>query len=120
MDELDTILQVQGVERRHLDLTVDQDIKLRISEKILDWKMVGRYLNFRREQLKAIDRDHDSEDQRKAALFDAWSERDGSGATCLKLAEVLYRRERRDLVELLCELVKIQRKTLAEKGELVV
>ena len=52
-----------------------------------------------------------SEEQLKAGLFDAWSERDGTDATYLKLAEVLLRCQHRDLVEFLCELVRIQTST---------
>ena len=104
---LDEILHTYRLDRRHLELKCSRDIQLRISEKVLDWKMIGRLLNFRPEQLEAIDSDYRTEDQRKTALFDAWSNRDGSEATCLKLSEILLRRQRRDLVELLCELVKI-------------
>ena len=106
---LDGILRMYGLERRHLQLACPRDIKLRIAERISNWKMIGTLLGFDRIRLYAIDRENHTEDERKVALFDAWSERDGNEATCLKLAEVLLSNQRRDLVEVLsCELVKIK------------
>ena len=66
--------------------------------------MAGRFLEISSEKLAAIDRENDTEEQRKVALLHLWSRREGRGASCLKLASMLHRRERADLVdpELLC------------------
>ena len=78
-------------------------VRDRIALKLEDWKMVGRCLKFPPEKLKAIDRENETEDQRRVALLDDWSKREGKGATYLKLAEVLHQRGRGDLVEMLCD-----------------
>jgi hypothetical protein len=77
-----------------------------IATKLVDWKTTGRYFGVPAEKLAAIDREHATEDQRRIALLDCWEKRDGRSANCLKLADVLHRRERRDLVELLCAEMK--------------
>ena len=71
--------------------------------------MVGCYLNLSEQDLTAVDRDNHMETWRKLAMLDSWHERDrceGSNATYLRLADALQRHGRRDLVELLCEIVK--------------
>ena len=86
----------------HLQQKCPREVRIQIAEKVVDWKMVGTYFGFGKEKLAAIDKENDTEDQRKVALFDAWSEISGKDATYFKLADVLHRRQRRDLVELLC------------------
>lgn len=58
------------------------------------------------EKLAAIDQDNDTEDQHRIALLDCWEKREGKNTSCLKLAKVLHHRERRDLMELLCEAIR--------------
>ena len=103
---LKDILFRHGLEERDLERECPRDIRHRIAAKIKDWKMVGYYLEFSAERLAAIDRENDTEDQRKVALLDSWGNREGRGASFLKLADALHRRERADLVELLCENVR--------------
>ena len=114
---LDEIVLANGLEKRQLKLKCSQYIKLRISQEVSDWKMIGMLLGFKRARLDAIDRDNRTEGQRKIALFEAWSEQNGNEATYLKLAEVLLHHQRRDLVELLCELVKTQLQTATPISE---
>ena len=79
-----------------------RDIRNKVAVELVDWKMVGHCFDFSRAKLEAIDRENQTKDQRKVALLDFWGERDGKGATYFKLAEVLRKRGRGDLVELLC------------------
>ena len=99
---LEDILSRHGLKEKDLERECPRDIRHRIAAKIIDWKMVGYFLEFPAEKLAAIDRENDTEDQRKVVLLDSWGKREGRKASFLKLATVLHRRERADLVELLC------------------
>ena len=104
---LEKILSRHGLKRDHLECVCPRDVRIRVAVKLKDWKMVGYYFGFKNEELAAIDREYETEDQRKVALLDAWSAREGSGASCLKLADVLHERGRNDILELLCKSTKI-------------
>ena len=65
-------------------------------------KMAGHYLSIPSEKLTAIEREKDTEDQRKMALLDTWHKRKGRGASYWRLANALYQHGRQDLVEFLC------------------
>ena len=69
--------------------------------------MVGCYLDFSLEKLRNIQHENESQDLCKVALLDTWNKREGKEATYLKLIRVLYRRNRRDLVEFLCAKLKL-------------
>ena len=84
-----------------------RDVRNKVVIELVDWKMVGNCFNFSRAKLEAIDRENQTEDQRKVALLDTWVEREGKGATYLKFAEVLYERGRTDLVQVLCNELKL-------------
>ena len=103
---LEDILSHYGLEKKDLERPCPSDIRISIAVKLVDWKTTGRYLGVPLEKLAAIGRENTTEDQRRIALLDCWEEREGRNASCLKLADVLYRRERRDLVELLCVKIK--------------
>ena len=100
---LDEIIKRHGLTLSHLQQKCPRDVRVEIADKVDDWEMVGTYLKFGKEKLTAILRESSTVDQRKVALFDAWSARDGEDASYFKLADVLHRRQRRDLVELLCK-----------------
>ena len=112
---LKDILFHQELEEKDLERECPRDIRDTIASKIIDWKMAGRYLGFPAEKLAAIDRENDTEDQRKVALLDSWGKREGKGASFLKLATALHHRERRDLVELLCE----NAKTIINRSDII-
>ena len=103
---LEDIISRYGLEKGKLQEECSQIIRLKVAAKLEDWKMVGRYLSMPSEKLKAIDRENDTEDQRRVAMLDTWHKREGEGASCLKLANALYQRGRRDLVERLCEVIQ--------------
>ena len=99
---LEDILSRHGLERQHLERQCTRPIRITIATRLVDWKTTGHYFGIPAERLAAIDREHATEDQRRIALLDCWENREGSNASCLKLADVLHRRGRSDLVELLC------------------
>ena len=103
---LEEILSSYELDETDLEGKCPMDIRLNIATKLTDWRMVGHYLGFPAEKLHSIACDYSTEDQRKVALLDSWSEREGRRASCLKLATVLHDRERADLVELLCRQVR--------------
>ena len=103
---LEDLLSHHGLQRKALESECPQEVRDRIALKLEDWKMVGRCLKFSPEKLKAIDRENETEDQRKVALLDDWAKREGKGATYSKLAEALHQRGRSDLIEMLCNELK--------------
>ena len=100
---LKEVLSQQGLKKKDLESVCPRNVRNKVAVKLADWKMVGHCFNFSRSKLAAIDRESETEDQRRVALLDTWGEREGKGATYLKLAEVLHQRERGDLIEMLCD-----------------
>ena len=96
-----------GLEKKDLERRCPQGVRITIATKLVDWKTTGHYFEVPAEKLAAIEREHATEDQRRIALLDCWDKREGRSASCLKLANVLHRCERRDLVELLCTEMKL-------------
>jgi hypothetical protein len=70
--------------------------------KLGDWELIGCDLEFTLEKLRDINRENFSQELCRIALLDTWGKREGKKATYLKLASVLYRQKRCDLVEFLC------------------
>ena len=103
---LDEILLRHGLKTTDLDKQCPLEVRNEVAVKITDWKTVGHYFNFTVAKIRSIERGNRSQAQCKIALLAAWSERDGEGATYLKLAEVFHRQNSRDLVEFLCEKIK--------------
>ena len=106
MATLDEILDHCGIEKRDLVRQCPRDVRIKLAVKLVDWKVFGAFLGFPREKLASIDAENRTEDQRKIALLDSWHERESEDATSLKLAELLYERNRRDLVSYLCHELK--------------
>ena len=104
---LEEILSRYGLKETDLDRECPRSVRDEIALRLDDWEMVGRYLEFTMEKLRDISRENASQDLCKVSLLDAWKKREGKRATYLKLASVLYQRNRRDLVEFLCERMKL-------------
>ena len=101
---LDDILSRCGLEKKDLEQKCSNDVILEISESLgEDWELTGRYLGFTRSQIKDIKAENNTGALRRLTMLEDWEERDGEGATCLKLAEALHRRKRTDLVESVCQ-----------------
>ena len=105
------------LETKDLILECPRIIRNKVAVKLIDWKVFGAFLGFPPEKLASIDVECHSEDERKIALLDCWHEREGEDATCLRLAEVLYDRNRRDLVCYLCELTKTHQRASVSESE---
>ena len=103
---LEDIVSRCGLTSEKLQKECPQKIRIKIATKLEDWKMVGHYLSMPPEELKAIERENDTENQRKVAMLDTWHKREGERANCWKLANALYQHGRRDLVELLCKAIQ--------------
>ena len=108
MTTLDDILIHCGLEKRDLVAECPREIRIKLAVKLIDWKVFGAFLGFPPEKLASIDAENRTEDQRKIALLDSWHERESEDATSLKLAEVLYERNRRDLVSYLCHELRVK------------
>ena len=103
---LEEILSRHGLKLTDLDRECPRFVRDEIAVKLDDWEMVGRCLDFEMEKLRDIDRENRSQELCRIALLDTWGKREGKRATYLKLANVLHRRQRRDLVEFLCAKLK--------------
>ena len=104
---LEDVLSRCGLEKKDLEQKCSDDVRLEIAETLgYDWEMVGRFLKFTGRQIKDIKADNSKEELRRVAMLEEWEEREGEGATYLKLAEALHRRKRTDLVEAICQSVK--------------
>lgn len=100
---LEDILSRYRLNEEDLDRECPRNVMLEVAVKLDDWQMFGYFLYYSKETLRKIEIENRTEDQRKVALLDDWRRREGKDATYLKLARVLYRRDRRDLVEFLCQ-----------------
>ena len=100
------ILSQHGLKETDLDRECPQSVRDEVAVKLDDWEMIGRYLEFTLEKLRDINRENSSQELCRIALLDTWGKREGKRATYLKLADVLHRRQRCDLVEFLCAKLK--------------
>ena len=105
---LEDLLSHYGLQKSDLESECPHEIRNKIALKLEDWKLVGRFLNIPSEKLTAIDVDNKTEEERRVILLEMWAKKEGEGATYLKLAEVMHKRERRDLVQMLCAELKKQ------------
>ena len=104
--QLEEILSRHGLKPTDLDKECPERVRDEVAVKLDDWEMAGRYLEFTLEKLRDINRENSSQELCRIALLDTWGKREGKKATYLKLASVLHRRQRCDLVEFLCIKVK--------------
>lgn len=111
LPSLRDLLSHGGLKTKDFEVVCPRSVRNRIAVKLDDWKLTGHFFDFPPEKITAIDRENDTEDQRKIALLDNWGNREGRNATYLKLAEVLHQRERNDLVDILCTEVVKERET---------
>ena len=109
---LEEILSRHGLKLADLDRECPRFVRDEIAIKLDDWEMVGRCLEFDMEKLRDIDRENRSQELCRIALLDTWGKR----ATYLKLANVLHRRQRRDLLEFLCAKLKSTFRLLPVSG----
>ena len=95
----------RNLERKDLDIICPRKIRDKIAARVIDeCYLLGRELDVSDEKLKSIRRDISLTPEEKAvAVLDAWAEEHGSGATCLKLEEALYRRKMTRVIEILCD-----------------
>ena len=115
---LNDILSQYALKETDLSIKCPREVSNEIAVKLIDWKMIGYSLGFPAEKLTSIGRENETQDLCKVALLDSWSKREGEEASYMKLADALYRRQRRDLVEFLCKLlIASQRGATAEIGK---
>ena len=119
-EQLKEILDDFGLKIQDLNCKCERQIRDRIADEIVeDWNHVGRTLNVSNSGLAKIINDNVTlpRPQDKAVrMLDVWTEEDGGKATCLKLAEALLSRKRRDVVDILCEKISDQKKKAPEAG----
>ena len=104
--DLEEILSQYNIAREDLDEECSPGIRYEIAVQIIDWKMIGYYFGIPKEKLVAIEEENRTAEQRRVDLLCTWSMREGRQATYLKLIKALYHRDRRDLVETVCKLIR--------------
>ena len=82
-------------------------VRVRIAAQLVDWKMIAHYLGYTQVKIHTIHANNENEEQRRTAFLEDWTDKDGDGATYLKLAKASYEHARPDLVELLCKVVRM-------------
>ena len=125
MSDVDSILNDSdfGLERKDLDFQCTRVIINRIAGEVLDdYYMTGRELEVSIQKLKSIQQDEKfpTPELKAVAVLDAWTVQEREkNATCIKLAEVLYRRKNVRAVEILCkEVNQMKRKDTITAGSL--
>ena len=103
---VNNILSRYDLKIEHLQKECSHEVRLQISQELVDWGMFGRYLKLSEQDLTAISRENHTEAHQKVVMLDTWHRREGSNATYFRLAKALYQHGRRDLVELLCRILK--------------
>ena len=99
------------LERDDLNFICPSNILNSIAGEIVDdWRMIGCELGVSSKVLKSIplNRFLNSPEEQAVAMLDAWAEEKGREATCLKLANVLLKRNKISTLENFCELVKLE------------
>ena len=104
--QIEEILTRHGLRQEDLRQTCSQAIRYEIAIKITDWQTLGHYFNIPDETLVAISVDHRTEEQRRIALLCTWHQQEGQEATYHKLIIALFNRQRLDLVDQVCILLK--------------
>lgn len=104
---LEEILSQHDLKREDLERECPKDTRLEIALKLTDWKITGRYLGIPEEKLVAIERDNNSEEDRRIALLEVWNQREDERATYIQLMSALSNQGRQDLVNFLCAKIKI-------------
>ena len=105
--DLEEVLSQNDITREDLDKECSPGIRYEIAIRIIDWKMIGYYFGIPKEKLVAIEKENRTEEQCRVDLLYTWSMREGRQATYYKLINALYHRDRRDLVETVCKLIRI-------------
>ena len=100
------ILHYHKLKEEQFQKECPKEVQSKIAKELTDWKTVGYYLNLSEQDLTEISCKIRTKAQQKIAMFNIWQQREGSNATYLKLANALYQHGRKDLVELLCIIVK--------------
>ena len=113
--DLEEILSKHGLTKEELDKRCSNSVRYKIAIKVIKWKMLGHYFGIPEETLVAIQKENGSEEERRVALLNTWHTQEGDRATNRRLIHALYHRERRDLMNILCQLIKSESNTGARE-----
>ena len=90
-----------------LKLSCSEEHLARISLSITEWRTLAPFLGLTEAEEEAIARDyHDSMATQRIAVLRRWKGKSGSSATYKKLCKVFWQLDRRDLVEVVCRLLR--------------
>ena len=99
-------LSHHGLKETDLDKECSQSIRNDIATKIINWKMIGHHLGIPDEKLVAIQRDNDTDEERRVDLLNTWHQREGCRATYRQLMNAFLQQGRRNLANSLCAMIK--------------
>jgi len=103
MPSLKEILSVVPAEM--LDKTCKDSHLRELALSITDWPTAAALLGLTEAEEKAIKEDFDSATRRRIAVLRKWRKNVGSKATYRRLAKALWKMQRVDLIEEVCELL---------------
>ena len=83
-----------------------EDVLLKLSKDLHNWKVVGLYLNLTKSEIKGIKVDYSSEEERRIHTLTKWKEKNGDDATYYNLVDALIDGERVDIVDTALDCLK--------------
>ena len=103
-NNLEGILSRHGLHKKDLQKECSREVVVRFAiEAHVDSKTLGQFLNYEEEWLEAIEREYENEGKRREVLLDVLGGQ--SRPSYLLLANTMCRKQRPDLVELLCNVL---------------
>ena len=113
-DSVRTILEEFSLTERELNKATDDVVFLNLGLNF-DY-FLGIHLGLSKSDIKAIENDHNSDQNRVVALFWKWRERKGSDATYLSLMKVLIEYKNQEAAEKLCQYYQDKHQTSSTKS----
>lgn len=105
----------QNISQEKLNQPCQDDDLAVLSLSVIDWQQIAPFLRLTEAEEQAIQVDCASEDRRRIAMLRKWRRNFGKKATYKKLAKLLHKAGRMDIVHELCEILEDD--SSSESGE---
>ena len=116
---LEEVLSHHELKPQDLKRKCTQAMRYEIGIMVVAWKMTGQHFQFPKENLAAKEEKNKAEEERRVALLKTWDEeieRDSSEVTYSKYMARFHHQERYDLMDSLCNMVKISHPEANKSG----
>lgn len=84
----------------------DEEIIAKIAAQFETWRVTAPYLNIGRAEIKEIQRDNDTERERKVATLHKWVQKKGDEATYVNLILAFLNDDNFAMIDLVLDLLK--------------